>query len=143
MDRPDLATDAAFATAVERKHNEARLDEEIAAWAAEQDHIEAMHRLQGAGVPAGAVLSTAEIAADPQFQHRDAFHTILARDGRSMRVSRPGWTARNATIETGRGPEQSEHTEMVLRDLLGMTQAEIGALVDAGATFLPTETSAK
>jgi benzylsuccinate CoA-transferase BbsF subunit len=135
--RPTLATAPEFATAVARKQNEARLDVEIAAWTVTQDHIEAMNLLQRAGVPAGAVLSTGEIARDPQFLYREAFHTITRADGRSIRVSRAGWLAHNSSIITGRGPEQSEHTETVLRDLLGMTEAEIATAVEAGATVLP------
>ncbi len=142
MSRPDLATEPTFATAVDRKRNEDRLDAEITAWTATQDHIEAMHLLQQAGVPAGAVLSTAEIAEDAQYLHRNAFNAIDMGDGQTLRVSRAGWTARHSRIVSRRGPQQSEHTETVLRDLLGMTEAEIDALVEAGATVLPVERTA-
>jgi benzylsuccinate CoA-transferase BbsF subunit len=137
MGRPELTAAAEFATVSARKRNEAAVDEAVAAWAAGQDHIEAMNRLQGAGVAAGAVLNTAELATDPQFVHRNAWQTVEMADGGTIRLGRAGWTARNAGIVTRRGPAQSEHTEQVLRSYLGMTDAEIDALVASGAVVLP------
>jgi benzylsuccinate CoA-transferase BbsF subunit len=135
--RPELATDPSFATAAARKQDEARVDAIVSAWTEGRENIAAMHALQAAGVPAGAVHNAADLASDPQFQHRGAFAPVELADGRTFRLLRPGWTGRHAGPRTRRGPAQSEHTERVLRDLLGMTDAEIEALVEAGAIARP------
>jgi len=69
--RDDLASDERFASEAGRHEREDELDAAIEAWTVERDHLDAMHELQAAGVPAGAVLNVAEVHADPQFLHRE------------------------------------------------------------------------
>jgi crotonobetainyl-CoA:carnitine CoA-transferase CaiB-like acyl-CoA transferase len=76
MARADLVTDARFVDSLGRHANQDALDAEIAAWSATQDHIEAFHALQQAGVPAGPVLRAGEIFQDPHLQARDDFQVV-------------------------------------------------------------------
>jgi benzylsuccinate CoA-transferase BbsF subunit len=137
--RPELATTPEFATALARKRNEGELDRVLGNWAASQDRIEAMHALQRAGVPASAVMTTEDIASDAGFVGRRAFQEVPLPGGDHIRLMRAGWTAKRATIEIGRGPEYSEHTEQILRERLGMTDAEIAKMAEAGAIVLPVK----
>jgi benzylsuccinate CoA-transferase BbsF subunit len=137
LQRPDLASDSRFATSLARKRNEAALDEEVARWSVTQNHIAAMNALQAAGVAAAAVLSTKEIAEDPQFAHRGTFQKVPLANGDSLALGRVAWLAREARSLLRRGPDFSEHTASVLNELLEMTSTEIDALAAAGAIYLP------
>jgi benzylsuccinate CoA-transferase BbsF subunit len=143
MARADLATDARFATALARKRNEQLLDEAVAEWTSGRQHIEAMHVLQAAGVPAAAVMTTDEIAADPQFLHREAFQLVQKAGTEDLRLGRVAWLAREAQSILERGPEYGEHTTQVLRDLLKLDDDEIHSLADAGAIWLPVAEATK
>jgi crotonobetainyl-CoA:carnitine CoA-transferase CaiB-like acyl-CoA transferase len=131
--RHDLLQDERFSTAIGRKDNEALLDEAVTAWSRKQDHLAAMHHLQRAGVNAAAVMTTKEIAEDVHFEAREAFPLVPFVDNEFMRLPRVGWRAAPATTTIRRGPNFSEHTSQVLREVAGMTDAEIFELERIGA----------
>ena len=91
--RPELSTDARFATNEARVIHVAALDELLGAWAATVDLAYASRILAEAGVPAGAVYSIADIAADPHFQARGALGQVVDGDGL---LSTPGISPRLA-----------------------------------------------
>ncbi len=74
--RPELAGDPRFATNQARIANSAELDAIIENWTRSCDRGEANDALAAAGVPAGPVMSIADIAADPQFIARGAIGQI-------------------------------------------------------------------
>lgn len=129
MGQPALANDERFATAVERWHHQDELDKIIEAWTSQQEHRELMHRLQQAGVAAGAVYDIAEVYADPQLQARGFFETLdYPEAGRQ-----PHFTACLRLSKTpGRirtpAPTLGQHNEPVLRELVGLTPQEIAHL---------------
>jgi crotonobetainyl-CoA:carnitine CoA-transferase CaiB-like acyl-CoA transferase len=143
MGRPELATDPRFATALARKRHEAALDENVAAWTRGRGHIAAMHALQAANVAAAAVMTTEEIASDPQFQHRGTFQLVQKPGTEDLRLGRVAWLARRAQSVLERAPEYGEHTVQVLRDLLHLSDDEISDLAAAGAIWLPMAEAAK
>ena len=136
MGKPFLITDPKFSTVLARKRNEAEVDAIVETWTREQDPISAMHQLQREGVPAAAVHTSQDIALDPQFEYRGTFQDVETREGESLRLGRPAWLAKNATIQLERGPEHSEHTREVLQNLLGYTDEDIEALEAAKAIVL-------
>ncbi len=85
--------------------------------------------LSGMGVPVGPVQDIAEVAADPQLAHRGMFveldHPALGPvtfTGNPLKLSRtPG-------APGGVPPRLGEHTAEVLAGVLGLSDAEIGAL---------------
>ena len=143
MGRPDLVTEPGFATTLDRKRNETTIDAVVAAWAEGQSRHDGMHTLQAAGVPASAVMTTEDIANDPQFSHRRAFQEVPLGEGDTIRLQRAAWTAKRAEIEIGRGPEYSEHTVQILKRLLDMTNDDIEGLIRAGAIVLPERSRGK
>ena len=90
--------------------------------------------LEGAGVPCGPINDLDQVFSDPQVVHRrmqvKAPHTAA---GEVTMVANP--IKFSATpIAHDRGPPLlGEHTEEVLRGLLGLTDAELAALREAGA----------
>ncbi|MGH2516614.1 MAG: CaiB/BaiF CoA transferase family protein, partial [Ktedonobacterales bacterium] len=71
MDMSELVTDPRFKDNRARIANHDALDDTIGQWTGARSLAEIQRVLDGAGVPAGPVMSIADIAADPQFQARD------------------------------------------------------------------------
>src|SRR5207253_1848058 len=77
MDRPDLASDARFATPAGRRENWAALHPIICEWLDKFESVdEAVTALSAARVPAATVLSPAEVVAHPHLAERQAFPEI-------------------------------------------------------------------
>ena len=70
MSMPELAEDPRFVDNRARVANHDELDDIISTWTRSRTLAEARDILDAAGVPAGPVMSIADIAADPQFQAR-------------------------------------------------------------------------
>jgi crotonobetainyl-CoA:carnitine CoA-transferase CaiB-like acyl-CoA transferase len=133
--QPELAVDVRFATAPARKANEKELDGPIAEWTATLGHYEAMHILQRAGVPAGAVLNTPELMSDPQLRSRRAWAEHTHPDAGSWEMETPPWLlSRTPGHVRLPAPGFGDHNGYVLREVLGMDEARVEALYQAGVT---------
>jgi len=112
----------------------AEIDDVVRSWTTEREAAEAEATLQGIGVPAHRVQNTDELLTDPQLLHRQHFrsvphptHGAVWVEGPHLRLHRsPGGPAWG-------GPTLGQHTEEVLRDLLGYDDDRITDLVLAGA----------
>ena len=101
--------------------------------AAERAPAEAEAVLQAAGVPAHAVIRASSAVADPQLAHRGhlvrvphSLHGESVVEGSRFRLSR-------TPAVIGQPPAVGEHTEQVLKDILGYDDERIAALAAAGA----------
>lgn len=135
MLRPELASDPRFAQSAERHRNRAALDEIIEAWTAKLEAKWVETYVLRAGVPAGVVQRASEILVHPQFLHRDFFPWTHHPTGGDARLhSTPVYLHNLPNARTNRaGPVFGEHTHEVLRDVLGKSDSEIGALEASGA----------
>lgn len=132
--RPDLAGDPQLASNAGRVPREAELDRAIADWTASQTLADALTILEAGEVASGPIQSIADIAEDPQFRAREMFEAVELADGARLEIpaivpklgETPGRTE-------WLGPELGQHTEGVLRALLELGDADIDALVEAGA----------
>lgn len=131
--RDDWAADARFADAQGRMRHHDELDRLIEGWTMQRSHYEVMHRLQGAGIVAGAVLNPPELLSDPHLKERGTYQTLervvvgthpypvptapMRLDGMKPALERPA-------------PTMGEHNSLVLGGLLGMTASEIQSLAD-------------
>jgi benzylsuccinate CoA-transferase BbsF subunit len=131
--QPELAQDARFATNAARLQNRQVLDGLISKWTAQYDHYEVMHRLQVAGVAAGAVLSTGEFVENEHIKARgfmESFDHPVAGEkqypGVPFKMSlTPGYIHRPA-------PCLGADTEYILKNLLGMSDEQMKLLDDEG-----------
>ena len=130
--RPELADDPGLATLEGRKQREAELDAAIEAWTITRSPDEVMQACQAADVSAGAVRDCRDLFDDPQEAHRGHFvfmdHPEMGRyasDANCFLLS-------DAAPEYRRAPLLGEHTEYVMRELLGMPENEYRALSDEG-----------
>ena len=74
--RSDVLDDPRFATPESRYQHRREVDAMISDWTRRKTKHEAMEELGRADVPAGAVLSTLELAADPYLRERGMFVTV-------------------------------------------------------------------
>jgi crotonobetainyl-CoA:carnitine CoA-transferase CaiB-like acyl-CoA transferase len=134
MGRTDLLTDSRFATKATRLAHQNELDEPMTAWTKDKDKFALEAALQTAGVPASAVRTMQELAADPQLVHRQHFvqldHPKFGKttvEGSRFRLSRTP-----AQIE-GMAPTLGRDNQYVLETLLGYSEERITEIVTSGA----------
>jgi crotonobetainyl-CoA:carnitine CoA-transferase CaiB-like acyl-CoA transferase len=131
--RPDLAEDARFAAAPVRRRNQAVLDAILSAWTRARDHYQAMHILQGHGVPAGALLTGGEVIADPHLEARNFWDAVDHPEaGTYQQVTTPWRLSKHPRRATRPAPALGEHNRYVLGKLLGLSSPEIAALEAQG-----------
>jgi formyl-CoA transferase len=131
--REDLIGDKRYATPADRVAREPEVDEVIAAWTRHRSKHEAMQAVGNAGIPAGAVLDTAELQADPTFEQRGIMQTMVHPLHRPFKM--PGWPVRvdGKPSRIRSSPVLGEHTDSVLSDWLGLNGAAVAALKAEGA----------
>lgn len=133
-----LLDDRRFATAGDRKRNEAELDQAIGAWTTQLDQWDATRQLQAIGIAAFPSQSPQALwGEDPQL---DAIG-MLARPVHPVTGDRvvPGlpWRLHRGPNGVRRpAPQLGEHTDQVLTDLLGLSTDEVDALSDV--TYRPS-----
>jgi len=136
MGDPGWAADARFATADGRRAAADEIDEHIAAWTATLEDRDVMTRCQAQGVPAGYMMYISDQMTDPN----------LTAHGYVLRLDQPGLgpvelegpAFRSSGLVhplTLPAPLLGEHTRVLARDELGLTDAEIDALVARGVLF--------
>lgn len=123
--RADLADDPRMQDNVGRVRCEREIDAALQVWTSGLDAEVALQHLDTADVPAGPINSIREIAEDPHFIARGAFEPVMV-DGeqRHLPAVHPKLEATPA-VTRWPGPEIGEHTDEVLQDWLGASDAEI------------------
>jgi crotonobetainyl-CoA:carnitine CoA-transferase CaiB-like acyl-CoA transferase len=112
----------------------AELDDRLAAWTSARSAEEVEQRLISAGVPAHAVINSTGAAADPHLQAQGHFVTVAHPVHGTCVVEGPRvLLSRTPGRVTRAGPMLGEHTDVVLRDLLGYDDERIAELAVAGA----------
>lgn len=135
MGQPELAGDPRYANVVGRRKHHDEIDTLIAVWTAGRDAFITMTTLQAVGVPAGVVEKGEELVSDPQFVSRGFWEysghglaEVRPYVSRSFKFSKtPGATQAPA-------PLLGAHTAEVLREVAGMSDAEIAELGELGVT---------
>lgn len=130
-DLEPLASDPRFATNAARVGNRRILEAKIAAITSDHPLDYWMHCLGEAGIPCGPINTIDKVFAEPQIQHRDmqvilerADGTCMPGIGNPLKLSRTPVTYRQAP------PLLGEHGFEILEKDLGLSQAEIDALIE-------------
>lgn len=130
---PEWARDPRFDTEAGRYAHQEELDRQLAEATRGWDRFELAERLQEAGVPAGAVQDYADLLEDPSLAFRGHFQVMEHVHLGPMHFEHAGFRIEGAPPRYDRpGPNLGEHTGHVLRDLLGMSEARIRELEEAG-----------
>jgi crotonobetainyl-CoA:carnitine CoA-transferase CaiB-like acyl-CoA transferase len=115
MGRPELATDARFATHGARGANAAELDALVGGWTGTRTSADLLELLAGHGVPAGLVYTAPDMVADPQYLARDMVLRRTARAGFEVPMTGivPRFTRTPGSVADV-GPDLGEHTDDVV-----------------------------
>ena len=131
---PAWASDDRFRTAEGRLRHQDEIDGRLGEWTSERAAQEVMHLLQSVSVPAAVVQRSSDLLRDPQLAHRRFFRYM---DHAEMgNIPYTGHQFRIRGYESGPrfpAPLLGEHNELVLREILGMTDEEITEVLAAGA----------
>jgi crotonobetainyl-CoA:carnitine CoA-transferase CaiB-like acyl-CoA transferase len=130
---PELARDMRFATMVARKDNEAALDAALAEAVKECDGGELERELQAVGVKACRVVKSYALPEEEGLAHIGFFQEM------TRPITETNWQKkfpfRFSDIETSHlrpAPVLSEHTAEVMKELLGLSNADVERLEAAG-----------
>jgi crotonobetainyl-CoA:carnitine CoA-transferase CaiB-like acyl-CoA transferase len=106
----------------------------VEAWARDKTRLEACEVLCAHGIVAGPNHTAADLASDPHVAARDMLIEVPRPDGgRPMLVvGNPVKLSRAAEGPVARFPSLGEHTDAVLRELLGAGDAELAGLRERG-----------
>ncbi|MEO1695429.1 MAG: CoA transferase, partial [Pseudomonadota bacterium] len=133
LDDEALAADPRFATNTDRMANLPELVARLSEHFRKKTTAQWLAALEEAGVPAGPVLSIAEMHAHPQTQARDMVPTVTHPvAGDVQTIGLPVKFSKTPGAVRDPAPRLGEHTTSVLGEF-GYTPDEIGALVASGA----------
>jgi formyl-CoA transferase len=132
IDREALITDPRFVHQADRLANEPALRAEIHAWTSVRNKYDAMRELAEAGVPASAVLDTKDLFHNPHLLERGFVHTVEHEARGTIKLL--GWPARmsESSVAITAAPRLGKHSAEVVAEDLGLPDAEINKLLDAG-----------
>jgi crotonobetainyl-CoA:carnitine CoA-transferase CaiB-like acyl-CoA transferase len=134
MGREDLLDMPEFRENFMRKGNEKQMDAIMEAWTRQYTSRELELRLTEAGVPVAHVFSLGELVEDPHLAARDM---LVEQDvpgvGRTIFPGNPIKLQATPPDPSLRAPLLGEHTEQVLRDVLGYAPERIEAVRAAGS----------
>jgi formyl-CoA transferase len=139
---PGLANDAKFAKIADRRKNQNQMWEIIGEFALKYTKRELMAILNPLDVPCGPVMSTEDLTHDEHVRGREMWVELdHPQRGKWWNVGMPiKLSASPAVIR--RSPTLGEHTEEVLKQVLGYDDAKVGALKQAGAFAAPPKKAA-
>ena len=102
----------------------------LGGWTARHDKMALMHRLQEAGIAAGAVLNGPDLLNDP---HLEARRALIPQDRPGLGVkhypAQPYRLNRTVPPPERRAPLLGEHLEEVLTGEVGLSSDEIAELI--------------
>ncbi len=146
MGDPVWSGEPEFATLTGRLANQDRLDALIGEWTAQLTADEAMERLQHEGVPASVVSQGDDLYASEHLKAREFYRpspSYVAERGTpawewehrdSLAWSSPVRLS-ETPMEFGKYSNVGEDNDYVFREILGMPESEIEALMESGALY--------
>lgn len=129
MGAPELMTDARFRDHRSRGAHMDELDSLIAEWTSGHAATDLLKLLHESGVPAGLVYEPADMLEDPHFQARQSLVRVQDPDHGEvvMQAVVPRLSATPGEVRWA-GPQLGDHTDSVLRELLGLDDAALREL---------------
>lgn len=134
MGRPDLADDVRFASLATRRANETALEIVITDWTRMQSAEQAAQLLQDNRLAAAKSQASVDLVGDAHLWARGLYTMVRDASGDERAIVGPSWRMTEAaSIERG-APNLGEHTDYVLGEILGLSEAERRALAESGVT---------
>ncbi len=131
MERPDLASP--YATHAARADRQLELDGLVADWTRGLEAEVVLARLERHSVPSGLINTAPDLASDSHIAARDMIIRLAAGFERAVPMAGivPKFSRTPGAVRSV-GPELGEHTDAVLRDVLGLDENAIAELRGAG-----------
>ncbi len=129
---PELAVDARFATNALRLRNRAELVELVSDLTRRHPTEYWVKGLEAAGLPCGPVNTIDRVFEDPQVLHREMKISMSHAGGEVSLIGSPLKLSVSPVSYRRPPPTLGEHTDEVLKNLLGLGDAERQSLRDAG-----------
>jgi formyl-CoA transferase len=125
MGRSDLAEDQRFSTPRARYQNREAIDELISEWTRQHDKRSVMKMLGEAGIPAGAVFDTAELASDPEMHRRGVMVTVQHKKRGAFTM--PGWPVKmsDSNVTVTASPLLGENTDDICQTFLNYDPGDV------------------
>ncbi len=137
-----LATDPRFSKISERRKNQNEMWRLITEFAAKYTKREFMALLNPIDVPCGPIMSTEDLANDEHVRGRDMWVELdHPQRGKWWNVGMPIKLSESPAV-IKRSPTLGEHTDEVLRQVLGYEEDKIAKLKGAGAFSVPPKKAA-
>ncbi len=134
---PELATDPKFAKIGDRRKNQHDMWGLITKFASNHTKREFMAILNPLDVPCGPIMSTEDLANDEHVRGRDMYVELdHPQRGKWYNIGMPIKLS-DSPADIKRSPLLGEHTEEILREVLGYNDEHIGKLKSAGAFSAP------
>lgn len=134
--RPDLLTDARFADNFGRTANRDQLVDILQQVFLTKTYAEWAALFEPAGIPFGAINTMDKLVEHPQLAARESLVAIDHPRAGQFRVT--GVPVKLSETPGGihrPSPSLGEHTEEILRELLGYDEARLRSLLESGAAF--------
>jgi len=139
---PDLAADPHFATIGERRKNQQLMWTLINKYAEQHTKRELMGILNSLDVPCGPIMSTEDLANDEHVRGRDMWVELDHPErGTWYNVGMPIKLSDSPAV-IKRSPLLGEHTDEILKQVLGYDDTKISTLRQAGAFSVPPKKAA-
>ena len=140
---PEWAAAGAFDSAAERIANRELLDRHLAEWTRTLPPRAVMERLQSAGIPAAMMMRPDDHESDPHLLSRGVSRELHQPGLGDVRLEDGPFRSRNIPpIRVSPAPEHGEHTREICAAELGLSPAEIEALLAGGVIEEPLLTGA-
>ncbi|MFP8874494.1 MAG: CoA transferase, partial [Myxococcota bacterium] len=132
MGHPAWGKEARFATREGRLAHADELDVGLGRWTSAFEPHALMERLQSGGLEAGAVQIFPDLIEDPQLAHRGHWVPLRHSNLGELLFERSGFRFSGGSGRLVRpGPNLGEHNSDVLGGILGLSPAEIQAMIEA------------
>jgi formyl-CoA transferase len=132
LDRHDLLTDERFSDPMLMAENKDALYDIIAEWTRSRTKHEVMETMGAAGVPCSYVFDTMDLFTDPHLTEREFIQTVDHPAVGEVQLMRNP-IRMEGVVPLQHSPLLGGDTEAVLRDDLGLTEAEVAELLGSGA----------
>lgn len=131
--QPELGKDVRFATNIDRVKNVEALTDTLQLIFGQEPAERWLAALAAADIPCGPVNNIKAVIEDRQIRHRGMMTTIPDRFAGIWQVENTPFKLSGAsTGPAGPSPRLGEHTQEVLKEILGLTDAEIARLKEHG-----------
>jgi crotonobetainyl-CoA:carnitine CoA-transferase CaiB-like acyl-CoA transferase len=135
MEKPHLATDPRFARFEGRKKNEDALDELIEVWTRHRDAWDLMRELQGRALVGAVVEDLEDMCIRDPVLSTEHLQSVQTEGGLIFRTHAQPLRLDGQQPSLRAAPRFGEHSEEVLKSLLGLSDEEIERLLIDGAVY--------